>query len=532
MGCFLGLDSSTQSLSAMVVDTDEKRIVLDESVNFGAELPAYASPHGVLPNADPAIRHSDPLMWVEALELLLARVKSRGFDWSRVDGISGAGQQHGSIYFQRPLREVGGWKSEQSLVDQVRPLLSRSSAPMWMDSSTGKAVSEIAQAAGGADVVRKISGSIPIERFTGPQIRKFYQEEPARYESTAEIQLVSSFMASLLIGGSAPIDRGDAAGMNLFDLERDDWSPLLLDATAPGLAARLGKAVASNTVVGTLSEYFARRYGFRSGIPVVAFSGDNPSSLVGMGACEPGRRVISLGTSDTMFAAMPQPTTDPNGYGHVFGNPAGGFMSLLCFTNGSLARERVARHFGLGWDAFARALAEESKPGNGGNVMLPFFTPETAPRLAHAGVELFGSERFVALGDAPSAVRAVVEAQVLLMQRYSSWIGQVPTELLVTGGASRNTAILRVISDVFQTPVRALSVANASALGGALRAAQALSGSSWGDLFGAFVRLDPNVKVEPNASTASAYEALKSTLYSRVDERLASGAPRTEARGL
>ncbi|HKO93265.1 MAG TPA: hypothetical protein VJU61_19050, partial [Polyangiaceae bacterium] len=63
MAYYLGLDSSTQSLSALVIDTDQKRVVLDQSVNFGRELPAYASPHGVLPNSDPRVCHSDPLMW-------------------------------------------------------------------------------------------------------------------------------------------------------------------------------------------------------------------------------------------------------------------------------------------------------------------------------------------------------------------------------------------------------------------------------------------------------------------------------------
>ena len=66
-----------------------------------------------------------------------------------------------------------------------------------------------------------------------------------------------------------------------------------------------------------------------------------------MGASSPGKLVISLGTSDTLFAAMPEPRTDPNGFGHVFGNPLGGFMSLICFLNGSLARERVKEDYGL-----------------------------------------------------------------------------------------------------------------------------------------------------------------------------------------
>ncbi len=52
---------------------------------------------------------------------------------------------------------------------------------------------------------------------------------------------------------------------------------------------------------------------------------------------------------------------DPRGFGHVFGNPGGGFMSLICFVNGSLAREAVANKFGLDWPAFDRSLGEETE---------------------------------------------------------------------------------------------------------------------------------------------------------------------------
>ena len=48
MGIFLGLDSSTQSLSALAVDTESGEVVLDESLNFGSALPEYHSPSGFL----------------------------------------------------------------------------------------------------------------------------------------------------------------------------------------------------------------------------------------------------------------------------------------------------------------------------------------------------------------------------------------------------------------------------------------------------------------------------------------------------
>src|SRR3954462_2913808 len=100
-----------------------------------------------------------------------------------------------------------------------------------------------------------------------------------------------------------------------------------------------------------------------------------------MGATEPGTAVVSMGTSDTVFAAMSEPRTDPRGFGHVFGNPAGGFKCIICFANGSLARENVAEDADLTWDAFEASILDETQPGNQGNLMLPFFIPEMTPRL-------------------------------------------------------------------------------------------------------------------------------------------------------
>ena len=136
--------------------------------------------------------------------------------------------------------------------------------------------------------------------------------------------------------------------MNLLNLVSGDWDQDLLEATAPDLRGKLPPAQPSATVAGKVSGFFVEKYGLNPGCEVVLFSGDNPCSLVGMGASRPGKVVISLGTSDTLFAAMPEPRTDPKGFGHVFGNPMGGFMSLICFLNGSLARERVKGGLGPG----------------------------------------------------------------------------------------------------------------------------------------------------------------------------------------
>jgi xylulokinase len=524
MARFLGLDSSTQSLTALVLDTDTGAVVVDRSVSFGERLPQYRSPKGFLPNDDPQIKHSDPLMWVEALDLLFAELKAAGVDLGAVRGVSGAGQQHGSVYLARKVEDVGGWTASRPLRDQVAPLLSRATAPIWMDSATSAECAEITRAAGGEARMVALTGSRAIERFTGPQIRKFAKDDPAGWERTAEVHLVSSFIASLLAGASAPIDYGDGAGMNLLELATGRWSPALLDATAPGLGARLAPAVPSATRVGTVSRYFVDKYGFAPGTPVVAFSGDNPSSLVGMGATKPGTAVVSLGTSDTLFAAMAAPRTDPRGYGNVFGNPAGGFMALVCFANGSLAREEIARRFNLDWDEFARAILERTAPGNGGNVLLPYFVPEITPRLLVPAPRWFGSDAFVAGRDANAAARAVVECQALSMRLHADWIGEATDRILVTGGASKNPAILRVLADAFQADIVPLRVSNSSALGGALRAAEAVEGRAWDELYARFAAPALDRRVTPNRATKVIYDDLAAQLKERVGALLAENA--------
>ncbi len=517
---YLGLDSSTQSLSALLIDTDTGKVVLDRSVSFGERLPRYKSPKGFLVNQDASVKHSDPLMWVEALELVLQDLKSAGVDLSLIRGISGAGQQHGSVYLAKSLDAVGDWSTSAPLHEQVKPLLARATSPIWMDSSTSAECAEIARAAGGDEQVAAITGSPATLRFTGPQIRRFFKTSPAEWQRTAEIHLVSSFIASLLVGKSASIDFGDGAGMNLLDLARNDWSDALLDATAPGLRAKLKKPVASTTVVGEIAGYFVKKYGFAPGTKIVAFTGDNPSSLIGMGAGKPGTAVISLGTSDTVFTAMAAKRTDPRGYGSVFGNPAGGFMSLACFSNGSLAREEITRRFGLSWDDFASAIVDKTKPGNDGNMLLPYFVPEITPRVLKASPRWFGSNAFVAGKDGPAAARAVVEAQALSMRLHSDWIGEAMTTVLVTGGASRNRGLLRVLADVFQATIMPLSVSNSSALGGALRAAQGVGGLAWHDLYGQFAPPDRTLAVEPDARARPIYQQLGATFERHIKEVL------------
>ena len=343
-----------------------------------------------------------------------------------------------------------------------------SDLPIWMDSSTAVECNEIRKALGGIAATARANGSDTFERFTGPQIRKFFKRQPDDYAETVSIGLVSSFMASVMAGKIAPIDYGDGAGMNLMDIRKKRWHPKAIKVTAPGLSAKLPPLAESWHVIGKVSPYFPKKYGLNPDALAVVWSGDNPCSLIGLGLREEGALAISLGTSDTYFGYMRKLHTDDRGEGHVFGAPTGDYMTLICFKNGSLARERIRDMYSLDWDGFNRAL-ESTKPGNKGALMLPWFEPEIVPRVIRPGLRRINLDD----RDAPANCRAIVEAQMMSMRLHSGWMKIKPKRVIATGGGSVNTTILQVMADVMNCPVYRLEVSKSAALGAALRAAHA-----------------------------------------------------------
>jgi xylulokinase len=89
-----------------------------------------------------------------------------------------------------------------------------------------------------------------------------------------------------------------------------------------------------------------------------------------------------MGTSDTIFSICPADDSRPGLEGHFFVNPVdpNSHMAMLCYKNGSLAREAVCEQV-TGkrgdWKAFG-ALLDNTAPGNGGNLGFYIFQVRTA----------------------------------------------------------------------------------------------------------------------------------------------------------
>lgn len=199
-----------------------------------------------------------------------------------------------------------------------------------MDGSTEKQCIEMEEAIGGRNEMVTITGSKCYPRFSGPQIRKIYQTKPDCYENTKRISLISSFLASIFLGNVAPIDYGDASGMNLFNINDKHWSKACLNACAPDLEERLGEPIETCSIIGNISTFFTQRYGFSHNCKIVSFTGDNLSALSGM-AIGDDWLAISLGTSDTIMMSLSE--SPKLSEGHVLCHPINNkFMGLLWFV--------------------------------------------------------------------------------------------------------------------------------------------------------------------------------------------------------
>jgi xylulokinase len=179
-------------------------------------------------------------------------------------------------------------------------------------------------------------------------------------------------------------------------------------------------------------------------------------------------------------------------------------MNLICFRNGSLAREWIRHHYQLDWEAVASLLEE---PSEDGRVMLPWLETEITPRIAHAGLRRFGFDR----QDAAANVRGLIEGQMMAIANHADGISGVSIDrVIATGGAASNRAILQVMANVFDVDVYRLDIENSAALGAALRAyhAERLVANepvSWHTVVSGFTDPNPAQRVSPNPQHAAMY---------------------------
>ncbi|KAF2691404.1 D-xylulose kinase-like protein [Lentithecium fluviatile CBS 122367] len=511
---FLGFDLSTQQLKGIIVGSDLK-LIHEAKVDFDADLAYYGIEKGVLTNPDEGEVFAPVAMFLEAVDLVLKRLKIQGADFGKVKGISGAGMQHGTIFWGKKAdEELAGLDGEsgKSLKEQLGGTdggaFSHEFSPNWQDASTQAQCDRFDEKLGGKESLAEGTGSSAHHRFSGPQILRFREKYPDAYKNTSRISLVSSFLASVFLGKVAPIDIGDVCGANLWDIKNGRWHEQLLALTAgdsgvEDLKAKLGEVPEDGgKSFGTISQYFVKRYGFSSEAKIVAFTGDNPSTLLAL-PLRSSDAIVSLGTSTTFLMSTPQYKPDP-AY-HFLNHPttAGLYMFMLCYKNGGLAREHIRDAINRlsssaaprSWEAFNETatstpvLGQEDPKNDPARLGLFFPRPEIVPNVK-AGTWRFLYKDSTLSPAAPedktwpiprADARAILESQFLSLRLRSQNLvepqGTLPPQprrIYLVGGGAANAAIAELAGQVLggSEGVYKLDIGgNACALGAAYKAA-------------------------------------------------------------
>ncbi|KAF4554276.1 D-xylulose kinase A-like protein [Elsinoe fawcettii] len=522
---YIGFDLSTQQLKALVVDSDLK-LQHEAKVSFDDDLSQYGIKKGVLTNPAEGEIFAPVAMWLDAIELVLSRLRDAGCDFAHIKGLSGAGMQHGTVFWSLEAEKLlASLDGSKTLKDQLEPsdqvdvrhgAFSHPHSPNWQDASTQKQCDAFDAELGSPEELAKETGSKAHHRFSGPQIMRWREKYPYEWKKTSRISLVSSFITSVFLGKIAPIDIGDVCGMNLWHIDKGQWHEKLLKLAAGGqdssdLKAKLGHVHEDGGIdLGTISPYFSKRFGFPSDCSIRPCTGDNPATILAL-PLRPSDAMVSLGTSTTFLMSTPMYKPDPS-Y-HFMNHPttAGLYMFMLCYKNGGLAREQIRDHLpSKTWDEFnstalsTSPLASDSSKGRLG---LFFPRPEIVPNV-RAGQWRYEydsvSDKLTPVSADPveSDARVIVESQMLSLRLRSQGLvapqkskegkdlPAQPRRVYLVGGASSNPAIARIAGDVLggAEGVFKLDIGgNACALGAAYKAVwgcERRGGQSFEDFIG------------------------------------------------
>ncbi|NLU68723.1 xylulokinase [Streptomyces sp. HNM0574] len=425
----VGVDSSTQSTKALVVDAGTGHVVARGQ-----------APHRLLPGPG---QESDPESWWQALETALGQC---GHAAGEAAAVSVGGQQHGLVTLDRAGRPV-------------RP------AMLWNDVRSAPQRDWMVEQLGGPELCAERVGSVPAPSFTATKWAWLHEHEPESAAATAAVRLPHDYLTGRLTG-EGTTDRGDASGTGWWATSTQSYDEEILELLrldSELLPRVLPPGEAAGRVGGGLP--------LPEGALVAGGTGDNMAAALGLGL-HPGQPVLSLGTSGTVYAVSTHRPADPTGTLSGFADARGDWLPLACTLNCTLAVDRIAALLGLG---------REAVEGGGEVTLLPFLDGERTPHLPHSSGLLTGLRHATTGGQVlqaayDGAVFALLRALKPVLENEPRQGSGDEAPLLLIGGGAKGTAWRDTVRRLSGRAVQVPRAEELVALGAAAQAAGLLLG--------------------------------------------------------
>ena len=517
----LGLDSSTQSLSAVVIDIDTAEKCFEHSLDYRTDARLNQFGIGedyILPPREEGEAEQPPLMYLASLDALFADMREAGVPLENILLINTSGQQHGHVYLNRDadalLAQLASFQNFDEDTRDLQILLKDAfaypTAPIWMTANTTTQTEAVRDGVGGKSEMIDLSGSDAPLRFTGAVVRRVGEQFPECYAATAKVQLISSFIPAVLTGNAeVPMDYGNGCGMSLMNYRDKVWDTALLAATSDGLPggvealqSKLPTLTRPDSIVGSLAAYYIEKYGFDGRCAVIAGSGDNPQSKVPVAG-----DLLSLGTSFVNMVSTDGDTLDPEGFANAMYDGINRPFMFGCRTNGAMVWDSVRSHYGLAKEEYApgEAALQTVAPGQ----FMTFWQPKTESFPVSGAFALIRSTAQSTLAE---DYTGIIETSLAAVYIYSAvFTKQTQDPLFVTGGATDSPEIMRRVAGIWNRPTLPVEKGGA-ALGAAVAGVKALFDADSGmeaesfdvEAFSASV-LKRGASIAPNPADVAAY---------------------------
>ncbi len=345
-------------------------------------------------------------------------------------------------------------------------------ALLWMDT---RAVAEAAEITATSHPSLWYTGGYVSPEWMLPKALWLSRHQPDRYRSARWVVELHDWILFRLTGQWALASATASAEWG-YDPHAHGWPTDLLEQVGlDDLTRRWPEAVlAPGEAVGRVTAVAAAATGLPAGLPVFQALMDSFSAALACDVFQPGRVVVSLGSSSSYMALINEPVSDPRLLGPI--RDALGPGTYL-MQGGQTSAASLIRWFTteLGGGLTAAELdsqAAKVAPGSDGIIALdtwqgsrtPFRDPRrrgafTGLTLAHTRAHLY---------------RALLEAVAYGGRQVAEALADTGTglqDLVFTGGGSRSRLWLQIHADVIGRPLRKLATPLPAALGAAICAA-------------------------------------------------------------
>ena len=319
------------------------------------------------------------------------------------------------------------------------------------------------------------------------KVWQILEEAPDIYDATDKFVEATDWVISQLTGNL--IRNSCTAGYKSIWHKQDGYpntaffetlDPKLKDLATTKLR---GKVVPLGTNAGGLTAQMATLTGLKEGLPIAVGNVDAHASVPAMGVIEPGKMVMSMGTSichmllgeeEKLVEGMCGVVEDgiiPGYYGYEAGQPAVG-DSFAWFVNQSVpAEEKVAaEQAGINIHAWLEDKAATYTPGETGLLALDWWNGN---RSVLVDTELSGLMIGMTLQTKPEEMyRALLESTAFgtrkIIDAFTSH-GLAVNELYVNGGLPhKNKLLMQIYADVTNKVIKVADSIQTPALGAAM----------------------------------------------------------------